>query len=506
MDTPSPAKSLDLPANGPIPGRSGDPHRRVLVVSVPHRAEELPSEVGRSHYSYRFVYEAFAPLLARWGTVQEITRPESRLDYAVWKARQQGCQAYYLGFTPMHTAYVSPRVTCIGYPFWEFPDIPAVNLHNNPRNNWARVAEHFQLLLSACNFTRDAFAKAGVKTPVHVLPVPINSDYFRLPPWKKGQKVVLETPSYVCPQNDETPGPQSPWVDERLQVGKLDRFRHAYRDAIRSRLPKRVDRWMTYVFRTAYMYRRVQAEDTKIAATASSQLDLEGVVYTTVLNPFDERKNWCDLLSAYLCALADCPDALLVVKLVLPATLMIPGMNGVLSRYRQMGLSHRCRIAFVPAYLTSAQMFELARGSTYYVNASFAEGACLPLQDFLAAGRPGIAPVHSAMADYFDAEVGFTIEAHAEPAAWLHDPSGRYSTTWQRPVWESLFNQFRASYAVAKQNPARHAALGDQGRQRMNQYASSDKVWPLLCAALDSVAAREKQTPSAAQEQIRLAS
>ena len=112
-----------------------------------------------------------------------------------------------------------------------------------------------------------------------------------------------------------------------------------------------------------------------------------GVVYTTVLNPFDFRKNLDDLLSGFLLALGDRPDATLVVKLVVCPQLAARSLNAIIRSYLHLGLRHRCKLVFVTEYLSDAQMVELARASTYYVNTSHAEGACLPLQDFLAAGR-----------------------------------------------------------------------------------------------------------------------
>ena len=54
-----------------------------------------------------------------------------------------------------------------------------------------------------------------------------------------------------------------------------------------------------------------------IDCAVSNALELSGVVYTTILNPFDPRKNWPNLLTAYLLALEDV-DATLVIKLVVP--------------------------------------------------------------------------------------------------------------------------------------------------------------------------------------------
>jgi glycosyltransferase involved in cell wall biosynthesis len=219
------------------------------------------------------------------------------------------------------------------------------------------------------------------------------------------------------------------------------------------------------------------------------------VVYTTILNPFDPRKNWQDLLSAFLLALGEQEDATLVTKLVVCPKLAAPALNGMLQQYQRLGIRHRCRLAFVTTYLTDAQMAELAKGSTYYINTAHAEGACLPLQDFLAARRPGVAPAHTAMADYFRDDLGFVVESDLEPACWPHDPEQRLSTRWHRLVWQSLHKQIQTSYNVAKNNQARYQALAACGRERMAEFASAERVWPRLRAALNSlVTTSRKQT------------
>jgi glycosyltransferase involved in cell wall biosynthesis len=219
----------------------------------------------------------------------------------------------------------------------------------------------------------------------------------------------------------------------------------------------------------------------------SPTLPLSGVVYTTIVNPFDPRKNWEDLLSAYLLALRDCDDATLVIKLAVNLDLAGKAFRRLFWQYRQLPQDHRCKLALVAALLSDEQMAGLTRASTYYVNSAHAEGACLPLQNYLAAGRPGIAPVHSALAEYFQEDVGFVVASRPEPAAMPHVRHKLRRTIWHRLDWQSLHDQFRASYALAKENPARYTALAERGRDRMAAFASAERVWPRLQAALGEV-------------------
>src|SRR5262249_6703321 len=100
----------------------------------------MPQQIGKEAYSYRFVARAFRPLLDRWASTSEVDRAESRLDYAVWQARRQGRDPIHLSFLPLHRTYLSSRAPNVAFPFWEFPDLPTDYFGNNPRNDWARIA------------------------------------------------------------------------------------------------------------------------------------------------------------------------------------------------------------------------------------------------------------------------------------------------------------------------------------------------------------------------------
>ena len=227
-------------------------------------------------------------------------------------------------------------------------------------------------------------------------------------------------------------------------------------------------------------------------ALEATDVELTGVVYTTIFNPFDPRKNWSDLLSAFLYALGARPDATLVLKLVVSRELAGRALEGIVGFYRRLKIEHQARVIFITEYLTDEEMLDLTGASTFYVSASRGEGANLPLQNFLAAGRPGISPRHTAMLDYFHDEIGFVVASQPEPARFPHDPDGPLTTTWHRPVWQSLYEQFRASYELAISQPRRFQALALRGREQIEDFARSEAVWPRLAAALNAAAARQR--------------
>lgn len=476
------------------------PRRTALIVNSMSRPAS-PAVLGETGYSYDFVLRAFMPLLELYGRVVRVERPESQLDFALRRLRQQRLGAVQLCFRPLGEAYLSRTAANVVFPFWEFPDLPATDYKDNPRHNWLRIANHASLILTASKFTATALARAGVKTPVRIVPVPISPAYFDVPDWQRDQKVVVDCPAYVLSQPEPTrlrpadpearPGPDSAGFRLKNQLRSL--ARRAWLDGVKPLLPLRLSKMLVAAKDAA---KHAWQEGETELPVAAGRLELSGIVYTAVLNPDDKRKNWQDLITAFLLAVGDRDDATLVLKLIVsyPAP-----VREVLVFYNQLGLAHRARIVLVTEYLSDAQMCELVRASTFYLNASRAEGACLPLQDHLAAGRPGIAPANSAMADYFDAWVGLEVESHPEPCPWPDDTAGRLHTTWHRIVWSSLRDQIAAAYDLAKTRPEVYQQLSAQARLRMQSWASVEAVWPKLRDALDLVAAAA-EIPAARRE------
>jgi glycosyltransferase involved in cell wall biosynthesis len=467
-----------------------------LIVNSMAHGKSFSTALGETGYSYEFVLRAFWPLLERYGELTRIGRPESQVDFAIRRLKARGRRPLHVSFRPFTDAYLSQNAPNVLYPFWEFPDIPGSDYKDNPRNNWVRIANRASLILTGSTFTAAALARAGVKTPLRVVPVPVGPACFEVPDWIRGQSVVVDCPAYVLVQPevpelhavdpDVRPGPNS--VAFRLKNYVKSLLRRAWVDGLKPLLPLRLSKALVAAKNA---FKRAWSEGETELPAAVDKLELSGIVYTSILNPDDKRKNWQDLITAFLLALGDRDDATLVLKLA--ASYQAP-VRELLAFYNKLAVPHRARIILVTEYLSDAQMGEFTRGSTFYVNASRAEGSCLPLQDFLAAGRPGIAPANTAMSDYFDAWVGYVVESHPEPCPWPQDDTGRLHTTWHRIVWSSLRDQFAASYQAAKDDAETYQQLSAQARLRMKSWASSDAVWPKLREALDLLSADRAAT------------
>ena len=214
------------------------------------------------------------------------------------------------------------------------------------------------------------------------------------------------------------------------------------------------------------------------------RVPFEGVVYTSMLNPTDGRKNWHDILTAFCWAFRDVPDATLMFKMV----------KGDPSSYRRdlfLILSRlapfKCRVVTMDGFLEDEDYARMIAASSFYVNASNAEGLCMPLMEFMSAGKPVIAPCHTAMADYIDDSAAFVLGTSPEHNVWPNDPRHLYRTMRERLKWDTLVNAFQQSYRVAKDEPARYAEMGINAETIMRNYCSDLAVRDRLATIVDQV-------------------
>ncbi|MCA9120499.1 MAG: glycosyltransferase [Planctomycetaceae bacterium] len=438
---------------------TGSARARAVLITCYMTGSTEGKNLGTAGYSHDFVAKLFGELLSRWGKVVFVPDPQNNLETMVQKTRDQGFDPVHLSVLPFQDVCLAQTIPNVVMPAWEFPDVPDHGFDDNPQNDWPATANRCDLVLVSGPFTEQALRRGQAKSPIRFVQVPTPDAYFSVPPWQSGQEARIECPAYIFPQPAEQDSATSflgrAFEFTATQLRNWQRFRHA-RATGKMALPYE----------------------------SSPAAVLSGIVYTSVFNPHDGRKNWKDLLNAFLLGLGDKEDATLVLKLV---TKNPEAVKEVVNYYHNRDVPHRCKLVVLCDFLSESQMCQLAAASTYYLQATKAEGNCLPLMNYLAAGRPGISPSHSAMSDYFDDSVGFVIESHPEPCAWPHDERLRLRSTWGRLVWPSIVEQLQLSYRLAKERPNDYSVLASRCRAHMHNWAGNEAVWERLKSALDAL-------------------
>ena len=186
----------------------------------------------------------------------------------------------------------------------------------------------------------------------------------------------------------------------------------------------------------------------------SSPVTIGGLVYTTMFNIGDPRKNYLDLLSAFLIAFRDRPDVTLVIKLVTNPVREHHEVGLLRQRYLGLGMRHRCRVVVITDFLSNEQMTRLMQLDDLLRQHEPRQGRVSAAAAGLAGGRPALAPAHSASAITWTTRSASSSRRIPEPAIWPHDPERRLETYWHRLVWSSLRDNFVASARVAETNRA----------------------------------------------------
>lgn len=215
-----------------------------------------------------------------------------------------------------------------------------------------------------------------------------------------------------------------------------------------------------------------------------TDLWLDGVVYTTVFNPMDARKNWEKIVSAFCYAFKNHDDATLVLKV---SSQHLSSIMGRLHFLLQQIGEIQCRVVAIHGYLPENNYLSLIGATDYYVNASSGEGLCLPLMEFMACGVPAIAPHHTSMLDYSDNESSFLLDSSLQPDIWPHDTRMLMRTRSYRISWQSLVDQYRTSYQVIRRNKSGYLRKSIRAKNNIKNISNQALVVAKVDGFLRSV-------------------
>jgi glycosyltransferase involved in cell wall biosynthesis len=464
----------------------------IILISAKIGQANLQGSLGKPEYSYYFLMQEFLPALEALATVISV---QSREEIEALHVRycSEGETVVYINAGPPHQTLLDLPCPTIALFAWEFDSLPCMAWDDDPRNDWRHVFARIQGAIAtsreAAELTRQA---ARIGFPVIALPAPVWDRYANLGT-PQGHEVALSPRSFPFGGTVI----DSPVLG--LSADGLVRKPVAAPEETASAEPPPSpsvfgQAWQQSVELLKGWWREVRtpasAELPHVQTTHVLQdVAVDGVVYTTVLNPADGRKNWVDIITAFCWAFKDHSDATLIVKMThhdLEFYRIV--LMTLLSRLAPFN----CRVVVLHGFLDDEQYRRLIEASTYYVNASSGEGLCLPLVEFLSSGKPAIAPVHTAMADYLNDGIAFPLRHSVEPTCWPHDPTGMLFTHRHRLNWQSLMEAFRASHQLVLEKPDDYRRMSGAAHCKMRDFASCQQVVPSLERFLNDVINRAR--------------
>jgi glycosyltransferase involved in cell wall biosynthesis len=238
--------------------------------------------------------------------------------------------------------------------------------------------------------------------------------------------------------------------------------------------------------RIVHFARRLFTPDKHANADATiSDLQLSGVVYTSIFNPDDGRKNWEDMVTAFCWAFKEEEQATLILKMSNNdiSTFLSP----LLLLFSRLA-PFKCRVVAVHGYLSNEEMAALIDTTDFVVNSSLCEGQCLPLMEFMGYGVPAISPDHTAMRDYVSGDNALIVGSSLQPNCWPFDESMSLRTLRYRINWDSLRAAFLDSYQIVRQKPDIYAHMCEQAALSVETVAGQTHVEGLLKVYLEQTA------------------
>ena len=499
--------------------------------------------VSRPQYDYAFILQAYRRALESFGRVH-IVASFAEVDPLVRRLSRERQESVFLSFATPHDTPTDLSCPTACVVAWEFDSIPAGQESSDPQQDWGRILSiHGRVITLSSHAARALRKGLGDDFPVLVLPVPIWQDFVissesvQSVPVNPGTTIditgcILDTrvlelrvddllpsvptaeelariealkPPPLTPYRrfiiakhylrawfrDIVRGPSLPECGHRIQY--LNRW---YWEGVQDLLPDTLRSWLAkYLPGVAGPLPIPPAPVPELPGHGQrAETRVDGVVYVSMFDTQDGRSNWPRLISAFCWAFRDTSDVTLVLRITQAdlATYYVE----VLTVLRQLS-PFTCRVVVLHGEQDESQLARLYQAASFYVNSSHSEGLCLPLMEFMARGKPAIAPDHSAMEDYIDESVAFVVKSSAEPAVWPQDARTLYRTRQYRLDWGSLKNAFEQSYRMAREHPQAYEVMSGAAIARIHDYCSVSSWEPRLQAFLGPSVAGELKTASA---------
>ncbi|WP_238156318.1 glycosyltransferase family 4 protein [Pseudomonas baetica] len=483
----------------------------------------ISQNLGHPDSSYYFVLKAYRPLLETLGRVH-VVDSVAGVDPAYRQLLAAGQESVFLSFTRPQKTPIDLECPTVCVVAWEYDSIPDEQWGNDPRQDWTRMlARHGRVITLSSHAAKAIRRSMGEDFPVLVLPAPLWERFTAIreqpvsAPVNAGATLTVkgcifdsrlmnlhpdnllpepltpeEQAEFVAQLEASRPPPLTLkrrfviarhflrlWVlnlghEQTPPVPRVRLLQNWYWEGVRDLLSDTVHEWLgerlPNIAGPIPLPVTVQPPPRDLPDTSLQvETRVDGVVYVSVFRPSDGRKNWLQILSAFCAAFRDTPDATLVMKFTqsdlaaVYAHLMTP-----LAQLAPFS----CRVVMIQGYLDDAEYARLYQAASFYVNASHCEGLCLPLMEFMACGKPVIAPDHTAMQDYIDESVAFVVGSSVEVCTWPHDPRMLFRAQRYRPDWGSLKQAYENSYRMAKTQPQDYQRMSLAAAERMHDYCA----------------------------------
>lgn len=379
-------------------------------------AEKLPfisveqMKFGRAHYSWKIVADLYDKGLSAANIeVSRVIRPEiyqSKISQDIFGLRHDDV---HLAVKPIEHLRTFNGIKNIFIGGWEFPEFSTTPYENNPLFNQIEILKHADQIWCWSDFTTRNLKGYGIDTAI------------TMPP---------------------------PVIIEKIADDKL------------------VSNINTLALNT---YKQPEITDVKQLSEVLLKCK-DSTIFFSIFNPYDHRKQSPLMMEAFIKALDNNPNMLLIIKLVIDNIDTTLGTIQTIFRdiHNYNGKSER--IVFIGETLSDNQIASLMKLSKYYLCTSSTEGLNLPLIEAMSNGIVPVSSNATAMADYVNSDNAILIDTtRVETSGSYHFLHKHLVTTHFVPKVPSIVDAIIKASTITINAYKR---LSDNARQEVNRKYS----------------------------------
>lgn len=369
---------------------------------------------GYAHYSYGFAMDSF------YETIKETESIVATFSHpfnprAARTSLMQYEDPVGISFLPPDVSLLVPRLKNICVFAWEFDKLPTKSKERNGifKKDYASELKKYDSVITLSSYSQKSLSSYGINS--HVLPSAVS------------QKTV-------------DPGEDI----SDLRCYNLSTTSNLYKDDPSVPLSSILDK-SSYENRFLY-----------------------------ILNPHDIRKNFGNLVTAFVRFRESNPDAVLILKMTAKGELAKLQETAFRREFPSFPETNFESVYFIPERLSDSKLQLLMNSCQNYISPSRAEGQNLPLCEAMLSGMLCIAPDHTSMGDYVTSDSAIVLESNP----WIidettHKYSEFWGLSWYNVGEETIFDALNKASALTSEEKN---AIINKARQNVSDFCSPEAV------------------------------
>ncbi|HET8706142.1 MAG TPA: glycosyltransferase family 1 protein, partial [Pseudomonadales bacterium] len=279
--------------------------KRVILIGSKIGQDAIKQSLGKPEYSYYFLLKEFLPVLHHLAQVIEV-KSTSEVDALFSEYSNNGHDVVFLSVSPPQQTPLNLQCPTICLFAWEFDSLPDQEWGGDKRNNWYYV---FSRIAGAIATSEEAVQLVkklmGQNYPVVSAPAPIWDRYSRLFAVHRPtlEERVFKFDGVVF--DSHKLGLSVDGLVPKAPVARAEREEsETLADIPAAPVPVSVRRigvkqWLAEKKQGSIQLLKQWAHEavTPFKRKKLQELKISGVIYSTVLNPADGRKNWIDIIT-----------------------------------------------------------------------------------------------------------------------------------------------------------------------------------------------------------------